>query len=269
LNVTKRISKVERTSIRRKSKSVSTATISRLANMSNLNSVKSILMAMQIAAKYAETVFSKNPKNYNRLKRIRLYSLRLNRLSNSLHTEKYIDPEELYRELRLASIAYVNLFYGASQSDRNAFLSSCMSDGLGRRVNSENNLILLPSILAANEVPVGKASFSILAGLHKKSFMAIKQAMKSAASMELFRNSSAIGSNSENIERINKSIYEIDGIISNMHGLMKNYEAIEAKKLELISEMCDIGESSGFPVDSVIESISAPYNVKRPSIMRR
>ena len=270
MKVTKRIGRVEHTSVKRRSRTISTATVTRLTNISNLNSIKSILMAMQIAVKYAETVFSANSKNRNRLKRIRLYSLRLNKISDLLHTEKYIDPEVLYRELRLASIAYVNLFYGASKADREAFMSSCMSDGLNRRINSENNLILLPSILAANDVPVGKASFSILAGLHRKSFIAIKQAMKSAVSMELFRNSAAIGgSNSDNLERLNRSIYEIDGIIGNMHGLMKNYEAVEAKKLELINEMCEIGESSGFPVDSVIESISAPYSMKHSSIMRK
>jgi hypothetical protein len=237
--------------------------------MSNLNSVKSILMAMQVALKYAESVFAKNQGNSTRLKRIRQYISRLNNVSDLLHTDVNLEPEVLYKELRLASIAYVNLFYGASKADRETFMSSCMSDSYGRAIEPSNNLILLPSMFAENGVPIGKASFSILAGLHRKSFMAIKHAMKSAVSVELFRNSSAIGNNTESLERLNKSIYEIDGIMSNIHGLMKDYEMVEAKKLDLIAEMCDIGDKSGFPVDSVIESVSAPYMSKRSSIMRK
>jgi hypothetical protein len=241
----------------------------KLANMSNLNSVKSILMAMQVSLKYAENVFAGNAGNATRLKRIRQYVYRLNRVSDLLHTDTHVEPEIFYRELRLAAIAYVNLFYGASRADREAFMSSCLSDSYGRAAEPSNNLILLPSILAENGVPIGKASFSILTGLHRKSFMAIKHAMKSAVSVELFRNSSAIGDSTESLERLNKSIYEIDGIMSNMHGLMKDYEAVETKKLELIAEMCDIGDKSGFPVDSVIESVSAPYMPKHSNIMRK
>ncbi len=224
---------------------------------------------MQVSMKYAESVFAENAGNATRLKRIRQYVSRLNDISDMLHTNTHVEPDVLYRELRLAAIAYVNLFYGASKADREAFLSSCMSDSYGRAIDPANNLILLPSIFAENRIPIGKASFSILTGLHRKSFMAIKHAMKSAVSVELFRNSSAIGNNTESLERLNKSIYEIDGIMSNMHGLMKDYEAVEAKKLELIAEMCDIGDKSGFPVDSVIESVSAPYMPKHSNIMRK
>ncbi|MEM0154311.1 MAG: hypothetical protein QW814_00550 [Methanothrix sp.] len=247
----------------------STSTVVRLTNMSNLNSVKSILMAMQVSLKYADSVFATNSGNSTRLKRIRQYISRLNRVSDLLHTDMHMEPDVLYRELRLAAIAYVNLFYGASKEDREAFMSSCMSDSYGRAIEPLNNLILLPSMLAENGVPIGKASFSILTGLHRKSFLAIKHAMKSAVSVELFRNSSAIGNNTENLERLNKSIDEIDGIMSNMHGLMKDYETVEAKKLELIEEMCDIGDKSGFPVDSIIESVSAPYMPKHSNIMRK
>lgn len=249
--------------------SVSSRAVTRLANISNLNSVKTMLIAMQISLKYADKVFSKNQGNKNKIKRIGLYISRLAKLSETLHTDAQIDPEIFYRELKLASIAYVNLFYGATQEDRNAFLSSCMSDNLGNGIDYRNNLILLPSVMAENSVPIGKASFSVLAGVHKKSFYVIRQALKSAVNMELFRNSSAIGNGSRNTEKLNKSIAQIDGIVNNMHALMKDYDTVESKKLELIEEMYKIGEASGFPVDGVIESISMPYNSKSPLMIRK
>ncbi len=250
-------------------KALSTAKASKLVNMSNLSSVKTILMAMQVSLKYAEAVFSHNKENMNRIKRIGFYISRLNALADSLHTDEYVDPEILYRELRLCSIAYVNLFYGASENDRNAFMSAIMSDGIGKNLSNENNIVLLPSMLAANNIPIGKASFSILTGVHRKSFLVIKQAIKSMASIELFRNSTALGGTALDLDLVNKRLYEIDGMIENMHGLVKSYDVIETKKLELMQEMHDIGESTGFPIDNVIESISAPYNAKRSSIIRK
>ncbi len=262
--------KVERTAIKRRAKAVSTTTTTRIMNMSNLTSVKSILMAMQVSLKYADAVFSNSPGNKNRIKRIKLYISRLSALSDSMHTDRYIDPEIFYKELRLAAIAYVNLFYGATKVDRAAFMSSCMSDSFGKSVSPSNNIILLPSMLAENGVPIGKASFSILTGVHRKSFMTIKQAIKSSASIELFRNSAAMGSNGViNLDRLNKSIQEIDGMIENMHGLLKNYELVEAKKLELVNEMCEIGETSGFPVEALVESVTAPYGIRNFRTMRK
>ena len=51
--------------------------------------------------------------------------------------------------------------------------------------------------------------------------------------------------------------------------IRKNYELVEAKKLDLVKEMCEIGEVSGFPAEAMVESVAAPYGIHNFTIMRK
>ncbi len=246
------------------------STTYRMLNLSNTLSVKSILIAMQYAGKYAEVVFAETPSNRFRIRRLKLYISRLESLSSLLHSNEPVDTEDLHRELKLASIAYVNLFYGASESDRDAYLSCCMSENLTGNIAPEKNVITLPSIMAENGIPIGKASLSLLCSVHKKPFVALRSAIKAAISMEMFKNSFGMDTSKEDIiKRLDGKVNDIDSAISNINYLIKDTKTIEKKKLEIINDMYEIEGITGFQVTSIIESSVMPYEYSKHTIIRK
>ena len=229
-----------------------------------------MLMAMQYATKYAGLVFSKNASNQRRLSRMHTYSARLSALLGKLNANEPVDPDDLHRELKLATIAYTNLFYGASSRDISYFLSSCLSESVVIRVPPERNIITMPAIFAANGIKIGRATQLLLKSLHRKSFMVFKDACKAATMVELFRASSAMGpSKGEAVSRLDSYASEIDEVLRNMDYWSKDAAANYSKKVDLITKLAAMESHTGISATDIIEGSLAPYSDAKHTIIRK
>jgi hypothetical protein len=104
----------------------------------------------------------------------------LNSLAKTLKSETEVEPGAYYRQIEGAVASYVDLFYAIGKEKRKAYLGTLDGFARPRHIKPEQNLLLIPAVLADRRVPKEEVARELTRSLYKAPFKALYDSSKSA-----------------------------------------------------------------------------------------
>jgi hypothetical protein len=157
----------------------------------NLLPVVTMIYSMQHAKKSSYILETSNPIIRMSLQDMNEKIIMLKTTAKNLQKMKDIDDDELYKIIYNATTSYVNLFYHMSEDAIDNYIIN--SEGhITKNINRENNLLLIPAILAARGEPSSDVINFITNNVYKVPFKILYHSSKAALHIELLEQSMGI-----------------------------------------------------------------------------
>ncbi len=218
-----------------KSKShISASTSLEIRSRANALPVKSLIYAITHAV--SDPSIEDDAKNDGISRRVQLLSRHLNnltRIADLLNRSGTIRPEALYGTISSAATSYVNLFYAMRHSTRSSFIARCYTGSACKRIKPENNLLVMPAVMATRKEKRNKVSDNIIGSLYSMPLRFVYKHSKAAMHVELLQKAIAVKSISDStLRRFSSSLKKIDALI----GAIEN-GAVDPTNDELLKEL--------------------------------
>jgi len=154
----------------------------------NLLPILSVLYSIQHAKKSSYILETSNPIVKMNLQDMTEKMNTLKILAKKLQKMEDVGEDELYKNIYDATSSYVNLFYNMSEDAINNYLIN--SEGhISKNINRENNLLLIPAIMAARGEPASDVIDFITYNIYKVPFKVLYHSSKAALHIELLEQS--------------------------------------------------------------------------------
>ncbi len=176
-----------------RSKSVSASRALSLAIRcgANLLPVKGLLYAMAHAKASRHVSGSSKKGTGESLRKLSRQIRELAEVATQLQKMEDMGGSELYKAIKLAVIAYVDLFYELTTKERDLFLSSCAGRH-GKKISNEQNLLLIPAIMASRGEPKDEVTSFLIRAIYKIPFRVLYHSSKAAVHLELMQHAMGI-----------------------------------------------------------------------------
>ena len=231
-----------------------TAVFREICCRSSLMPFQSLIYALSYVRLSAKTKKDSHARSYKRKLLAHLNTLRT--LAKLLQSSVEVDPTLAYMNTKSAVNNYVNLFYAMSDKERSDYLCTASARVLGR-LKPENNLLLVPAMMASSGKPKRTVISSVEIALYKKPFKLLYEASSSALQVMHFRQRVAIERFSETAtSAFSASLAKLDSRIRSIEHGMINPESDEALKREFVLNALDFSSAhSSGALDVVSEKL--------------
>ncbi|MCL4411497.1 hypothetical protein M1329_00990 [Candidatus Marsarchaeota archaeon] len=237
----------------------------------NLLSIKSMLFAIDYALNEAPTMFAKEQERVERDKRRLARHMRaLRTLADNHYASRHVSPTDSYRAIRTSITAYVNLFYDANPSELDVYIAKCKASGPGKRLKPEQNMLLIPALMASAGKPKSAAISMLLSGVYKKPFKALYDSSKASLHMEFFKRSIAIANAPKaSLESFSQTLDRMSALIKNIDGQDIRPEDDDASKEEFMEQLLKLNDETGIDTMSLLEEKLMPYESANRRVIRK
>lgn len=243
----------------------------RVLSRVNLLSIKSMLFAIDYALKAAPTVFVREKEKVERDKRrLARHAKALHTLADSHYASHHVDPSESYRAIRTGITAYVNLFYDANPSELDLYIAECKVSGPGKRLRPEQNMLLIPALMASKGKPKSSAIAMLLSGVYSKPFKALYDSSKASLHMEFFKRSIAIANApSASLDSFSQTLDRMSALIKSIDAQDIHPEEDDTSKEEFMEQLLKLNDETGVDTLSLLEEKLMPYESVNRRVMRK
>ncbi len=243
----------------------------RVMSRVNLLSIKSVILSIKYAMKEAPETFTRNRESMAR--DMRRLSKRLSTLESMAavhYNDLGIEPARMYGVLKTSVTAYVNLFYDANASELDMYVAKCKASTMGKKLKPEQNMLLIPAMMASRGEPKSTAIGMLLAGVYKKPFKALYDSSRASLHMEFFKRSLAMANATD------QSLESFSQTLDRMSTLLKSIDANdlhpaedERRKEEFMEELLKLNDTTGVDTLSLLEEKLMPYETANKRVMRK
>ncbi len=183
---------------------------------------------------------------------------RLCRISDALCRAGVVNPDAMYSTLRAATTSYVNFFYSMKQSTLNGFIEQFYLTDVCRRVRPENNLLVMPALMATKKDNRRKVSAHILNNLYRMPINFVYKNSKAAMHVELLEQSlSAKSISDSDLDRFSDSLKRLDLLVESIKNGNVNPTADEDVKEHFIDLIVNMSHGSDIGIaDFINEKLS-------------
>ncbi len=236
-----------------------------------LLSIKSIIFSIRYAMNEAPSIFTKNQecmaKDMRRLSR-RLTTLES--MAGKHYKDEKIEPSRMYGVMKTSITAYVSIFYDANASELDMYIAKCKASGVGRKLRSEQNMLLIPAIMASKGRPKSAVISALLSGVYKKSFQALYDSSKASLHMEFFKRSLAItNATDQSLEGFSQTLDRMSLLLNGIDAYDIHPEEDDAKKEQFMEQLLKLNDETGVDALSLLEERLMPYEAVNKRIMRK
>ena len=224
----------------------------------NLLPIKGLLYAMAHAKASRHVTGASKEKARIALRRLSKQMKALMMLADDLQKLKEISGEELYREIKRATELYVDLFYSLEEHERDSYLSSCSGHN-SKKIANEQNLLLIPAIMASRNEDQEQLSNFLSSNIYKIPFRVLYHASKAAIHIELLEQAMGIKNAPEAM---------VKGFSNALGNMVKCIESIEqgnirpeldeAFKYDFIEEAVVLSQSTDMKIADFISEKVMP-----------
>jgi hypothetical protein len=192
----------------------------------------------------------------------------LKALAKLLQSSVEVDPALSYMNAKSAVTNYVGLFYVMDSKELSDYICTASAHTLGT-VKPENNLLLLPAMMASTSKPKRAAVSSIEIALYKKPFALLYDASSSALQVMHFRQRMAIEHLPESAAKeFSRSLAKLDSRIHSIERGVINPESDEALKREFIRSAIEFSSAHGSGAIDVVSERFEVHSVKSARMCR-
>ncbi len=223
----------------------------------NLLPVKGLLYAMAYAKASGHIVHSTKPGADEALRKMSKQMRELALLASDLQKMKATSGSELYKNIKLATISYVDLFYSLNSKDRDLYISSCGPGRSRKKIMDEQNLLLIPAIMASRGEPKAKVTAFLIGGVYKIPFRVLYHSSKAAMHIELLQQAMGLkGTPEAPVKRFSDVLEKINETMENIEEGDLRPEADENLKEKFVGEAVLLSQSTNMKIaDFISEKI--------------
>ncbi len=232
----------------------STAVFKEICCRVNLMPFQSMIYAISYARLGAKTKRGSRASSYRHKLLAHLNTLKV--LAKLLQSSVEVDSTLSYMNTKSAVNNYVNLFYSMTDNERSNYLGTASAHVLGR-VKPENNLLLVPAMMASAGRPKRTAISNIEISLYKNTYKLLYEASSSALQVMHFRQRTAIEHIPEAATaEFTKNLAKLDSRIRSIEHGRINPESDESLKRAFILSAIDFSVSHcSSALDTVSEKL--------------
>lgn len=210
----------------------------------NLLPIKSMLYAISHAL--SDPSIKADARHENTRRRISGLSKHFSRLfllASDYGTEEQMSPPRMFGAITSAVHSYVNLFYALRPAGRESYIGR-HSDGIGRRVSPENNLLIMPAIMAQRGERRSLAYSTIARSLYSMPARFLYDKSRAAMKVEALEHGMGIKSAREAaLSRLSLSMSQVESLIHRIGDGSISPEADEMIKELFVNEIVAVSES--------------------------
>ena len=196
----------------------------------------------------------------------------LNSVAKSLGTANEINPDSLYRSIEGSVTPYVEMFYALEKEKREAYLNSLDGYAKPKHIRPEQNLLLVPALMAERGIPKEEVVSGLSRALYKAPFKALYDSSKAALHIALLEESMAIKKVPDRmLKDFSGSLTMLKSVIERIEeGEIEPHEDEKVKR-RFISEAVAFSEASDVWVaDFICERLNTrKVNLARVHMMAR
>ncbi len=218
----------------------------------NLLPVKGMLYAMSHAKASRYVTGSQKQEVHASLQRMGRYIRELSLLASDLQRMREVSGTTFHRQLRLATISYVNVFYSMDNAKRDSYLESCV--GHSRKIENEQNLLLIPAIMASRGEPKNDVIQFLSNNIYKIPFRVLYHSSKAAVHIELLEQAMGIKAapEEEQMRDFSSTLGKLERRMQEIQEGGIKPEVDEALKQEFVEEAVDLSQTSEMKVAEFI-----------------
>ncbi len=177
----------------------------------------------------------------------------LDRLVLYLGNSSEIGPSQAYGTITSAAHSYVNLFYSMKPSSRNAYIERHSNGALSKRIKPENNLLVLPAIMASRKERRSSVHSAIVRNLHAMPLRFLYNKTKAAMRVELLEQAMGIkGARESALAGFSASMKNIEALLDGIAGGDIKPESDERAKDMFVNHIVDMSESEEMGISEYI-----------------
>lgn len=224
----------------------------------NLLPLKGLIYAIAHARASRHVVHTRKENAQIALRRMAKYMSVLTAMANDLQKMKEVDGKDLYEALRAAVLAYVDMFYQMEEEQRNSFLTSCSSHQ-GRKITHEQNLLLIPAIMASRGEPKHAVAAYLTNALYKVPFRVLYHSSKAAMHIELLQQAMGLKSAPEQlVKRFSASLANVEKCMIMIDNGKIEPEIDEVLKQEFVDEAVHFSQATDMKIADFISEKVMP-----------
>ncbi len=211
----------------------------------NMLPVKSMLYAISHAM--ADPSIKAEARSANTRKRISGLAKHLSMLyllASDYGSDEQTRPSGLFSAITSAAHSYVSLFYTINGANRSAYIERHSNGSAGRRVKPENNLLLMPAIMAERGERRSQVYSTIVRSLHAMPVRFLYEKSRAAMKIEILQQGMGLkGAGEPALSRLSLSMAEVESLIMRIGNGVINPEGDEMVKELFVNEIVAVSES--------------------------
>lgn len=176
--------------------------------------------------------------------------------ATDLQKMREVSGSELYKHIKLATIAYVELFYSLDSKERDLFLQSCGGHH-GKKITNEQNLLLIPAIMASRGEPKSHVTGFLIGAIYKIPFRVLYHSSKAAVHIELLQQAMGIKDTPDGpVKRFSDALARMDKVMQGIDEGSLSPDHDELFKQRFVEEAVLLSQSTEMKVaDFISEKI--------------
>jgi len=180
-------------------------------------------------------------------------------LASALQKMEARSGSELYKSIKLATMSYVDLFYSLDNKERDLYISNC-APGRGRRkIIDEQNLLLIPAIMASRGEPKSRVTTFLINGVYKIPFRVLYHASKAAVHIELLQQAMGLkGTPETSVRRFSDVLEKLSETMESIDNGDPRPEADENLKDKFVAEAVLLSQTTNMKIADFISERIMP-----------
>ncbi len=204
---------------------------------------------MAYAKASGHVVHSSKQGSDEALKKMSKQMRELSLFATDLQKMKSVGGSELYKSIKLATIAYVDLFYSIGARERDMFIEDCVPGRVRKKITDEQNLLLIPAIMAARGESKAKVTNFLIGGIYKIPFRVLYHSSKAAIHIELLQQAMGLkGMPEAPVKRFSDVLEKINTTMENIEDGDFRPESDENLKEKFVGEAVLLSQSTSMKI---------------------
>ncbi len=225
----------------------------------NLLPVKGLLYAMAHAKSSRHVAGSSKHGSAAAVRKLSAQMKELSEFATALQRMRQFSGSELYKNIKLATVSYVDLFYALDTKDRDAFLAS-YAGSHGKKIAHEQNLLLIPAIMASRGEPKSQVTSFLIGAIYKIPFRVLYHSSKAAVHIELLQQAMGIKDTPDGpVKRFSDALARMDKVMSSIEEGELRPEVDEDFKEKFVDEAVLLSQSTSMNIADFISEKVMPH----------
>lgn len=222
----------------------------------NLLPVKGLLYAMAHASSSRHVTNSSKASGAGTVRKMSKTAKELAGLATDLQKMREVTGSDLYRQIKGATTAYVDLFYSMDTKERDMYLTSCFRHH-SKKITDEQNLLLIPAIMASRGEPKSSVTTFLTNAIYRIPFRVLYHSSKAAVHIELLEEAMGIKNSPDKaMQRFSEHLSRMDMRMQAIEDGTIRPEGDEALKEEFTNEAVLLSQSTDMKIaDFISEKI--------------
>jgi hypothetical protein len=180
-------------------------------------------------------------------------------LASDLQRLRAASGSELYKGIKLAVISYVDLFYSLDSRERDLFITGCVPGRSRKKIMDEQNLLLIPAIMASRGEPKAKVTEFLISGVYKIPFRVLYHSSKAAIHIELLQQAMGLkGTPEASVKRFSDVLERVNDKMESIEEGDLRPEADENLKDRFVAEAVLLSQTTNMKIADFISERVMP-----------